>query len=207
MSFLFQIPLVISYYTKNTPYEKEIEHLINSCKRFNVEYHIEGIDDRGSWGANCAFKPYFIREKMKEFQRPLLWVDADAVFLQDLKFEDFMFSDLVFYYDPSISDPRFSAFAGTIYVNSTEGGLASLDLWCHYSDLIIKESGRFPLYMDQASLHFTMLSKPSFHFTQLPITYSKILDRCMQGLDSSKIVIEHNQASRRFVNKGNASVC
>ncbi len=207
MSVLFQLPLIISYYTKQTPYEKEVEHLINSCKKFNIEHLVEGIEDKGSWGANCAFKPYFIREKMKVFQRPLLWVDADAVFLQELKFEDFMFSDLVFYYDPGIKDPRFSAFTGTVYVNSTEGGISSLDLWCYYSDEIVKAAETYPLYMDQASLHFSMLSKPSFNFIQLPIIYAKIFDRCLEGLDPSKIVIEHNQASRRFVNKGNTSVC
>src|SRR3989339_1259858 len=144
LNHLFQIPLIVSYYTKNTPYEKEVENLIHSCKKFNIECHVEGIENKGTWEENCAFKPYFMKEKMKEFQRPLLWVDADAVFLQGLKFEDFMFSDLVFYYDLSIKDPRFSAFAGTIYVNATEGGVASLDLWCHYSDKIIKAEEKVP---------------------------------------------------------------
>ncbi len=207
MNSVFQLPLVVSYYTKHTPYEKEVENLINSCKKFNIEHYVEGVEDRGSWGANCALKPYFIREKMKEFQRPLLWVDADAVFLQGLKFDDFMYSDLVFYYEPSIKDPRFSAFAGTVYVNSTSGGLESLDLWCHYSDAVIKEAGRAPPYLDQASLHFSMLSKPSFNFIQLPIVYAKVFDRCIEGLDLSTVVIEHNQASRRFVHKGNMPVC
>ncbi len=195
---LFQIPLVVSYYTKKTPYEKEVETLINSCKKFNIESHIEGIEDKGSWEENCAFKPYFMKEKMKEFQRPLLWVDADAVFLQPLKFEDFMFSDLVFYYDLTIKDPRFCAMAGTVYVNGTEGGQSSLDLWCHYSDKIIKAEGKIPPYVDQVSLYFTILSSPSFNFTQLPIIYVKVFDRYIPGLDLAEVVIEHNQASRRF---------
>ena len=211
MSFLSQIPLVVSYYTKETPYEKEVEHLIESCKKFGLEYHIEGIEDRGSWEENCAYKPYFMREKMKALQRPLLWVDADAVFLKPLQFEDFMFSDLVFSYDPStshyelgIQDPRFSAFsafAGTVYVNSTEGGLESLDLWCHWSDEIIKIAGKAPPYSDQASLHFAILSKPEFNIGNLPLTHAKIFDREVLGLDFDSIVIEHNQASRRFRNK------
>ena len=202
MSALFQLPLVVSYYTKKTLYENEVENLIDSCKKFEIEHYIEGIENRGSWGENCAFKPYFLRKKMKEFKRPLLWVDADAVFLQGLKFEDFMFSDLVFYYDPKIRDFRFSAFAGTVYVNATAGGCKSLDLWCHYSDEIIKETGKPPLYIDQVSLHFSMLSKPSFNFIQLPIVYAKVFDRYVEGLDPKAVVIEHNQASRRFVKEG-----
>ncbi len=205
MDFLFRIPLIVSYYTKDTPYEKEVESLIDSCKGQGLEYHIEGIEDRGSWEANCAYKPYFMREKMKEFQRPLLWVDADAVFLQNLQFEEFMFSDLAFYYDPidyyydpTIQDPRFSAFAGTVYVNFTEGGLAGLDLWCRYSDDILKAAGKETPYSDQASLHFIRLSKPAFSIAKIPITHAKIFDQLVNGLDRNQIVIEHNQASRRF---------
>ncbi len=211
MSFLSQIPLIVSYYTKETPYEKEVEHLIESCKRFALEYHIEGIEDRGCWEENCAYKPYFMREKMKAFQRPLLWVDADAVFLKPLQFEDFMFSDLVFSYDPStshyehgIQDPcfsAFSAFGGTVYINSTEGGFASLDLWCYYADEIIKVAGKATPYSDQASLHFTIRSKPDFNIANLPFTHAKIFDQVIHGLDPKSIVIEHNQASRRFRNR------
>jgi hypothetical protein len=207
MSALFQLPLVVSYYTKDTPYEKEVENLIASCKKFNIEHCIEGIKDRGSWAENCAYKPYFLKKKMKELNRPLLWVDADGVFLQGLIFEDFMYSDLVFYYDPKIKDPRFTAAAGTVYINFTEGGKESLDLWCYFSDEIIKEAGKPLRYMDQASLHFSMISKRSFNFIQLPIQYAKIFDRDIPGLDPSTIVIEHNQASRRFVRKEGVDVC
>ena len=198
MSLFSQIPLVISYYTKNTPYEKEVEYLIDSCKRFDIEYHIEGIEDRGSWEENCSFKPYFMKEKMKEFQRPLLWVDADAVFLQPLCFEEFMFADMALRYDPEIEDFWFSVSGGTIYMNATEGGLASLDLWCHYSDEIIKKAGKAPPYSDQTSLYFALLSRPSIHFVQLPVIYVKIFDCFINGLDPKDVVIEHNQASRRF---------
>jgi hypothetical protein len=196
-----EVPLVVSYYTKKTPYEKEVENLIESCKLFNVEYHIEGIEDRGSWKENCAYKPYFLREKMKQFKRPILWVDADAIFLKGLRFEEFMFSDLVFYYDLSIQDPRFSAMAGTVYINATEGGRASLDLWCYYTEEILKMTGEVTPYLDQASLYFTVLSKPSFNYTELPITYVKVFDRSIEGIHPSEVVIEHNQASRRFVDK------
>jgi hypothetical protein len=201
MDFISQIPLIVSYYTKETPYEKEVEHLIGSCKRFGLEYHIEGIEDRGSWEENCAYKPYFMREKMKAFQRPLLWVDADAVFLKPLEFEDFMFSDFVFSYEPRIQDPRFSAFAGTVYVNFTEGGISGLDLWCRYSDEIIKAAGKAVPFSDQSSLHFAILSKPEFNIGNLPLTHAKIFDRVIHGLDPTEIVIEHNQASRRFRNR------
>jgi len=193
------IPLVVSYYSKKTPYEKEAEKLINSCKRFNIEHHVEGIEDRGSWKENCAYKPYFMKKKMKEFQRPLLWVDADAVFLQGLKFEEFMFSDLVFYYDLNIKDARFAAFAGTVYINATAGGHESLDLWCHFSDEIIKKTGEPTPYLDQVSLYFAILSKPSFNYAELPVIYAKVFDRHIHGLDPSEVVIEHNQVSRRLI--------
>jgi len=201
MNFSFQVPLIISYYTKNTPYEKEVVGLIESCKKFDLECHVEGVADRGSWEDNCAYKPYFIREKMVFFQRPLLWVDADAVFLKAMEFEEFMFSDLSALYDLEDKDPRFAAFAGTVYVNATAGGKEGLDLWCSYSDEIFRREGKAPAYSDQASLYFAILSQPSFHLTNLPPQYGKIFDRKVQGLASKDIVIEHYQASRKLRKK------
>ena len=226
------VPLVISYYTKNTPYEKEVDYLVNACKKFGLEYLIEGIEDKGSWETNCSFKPYFIRDKMKELQRPLIWVDADAVFLKPMQKEDFMQADLAAFYDikrlqePSLQDlfafadlnkknsveglyktvetlnaARFSVRSGTVYVNATPGGMQGLDLWCEYSDLIIKRQGQAAHYSDGMSLYCVFLSG-LIQAVTMPASYCKIFDKPEEGLSSDGIVVEHNQASRRFSSKG-----
>lgn len=202
MSNLFaQTPVIVSYYTKNTPYEKEVEGLINSCKEFGIEYCIEGIASKGSWEANCAMKPNFIREKFKELQRPLLWVDADAVFLQPIKFEEFMFADLSFLQYENHKDPRFSVNAATVYINATDRGLEALNLWCEYSEKIWQLEKKCLPFQDQVSLYFMTFSHPHLSIAKLPVQYCKIFDQNLAGIDPKEIVIEQRQASRRFHKK------
>ena len=74
-------PKVISYYTKNTLYEREVEDLTKSLEDFKLDYHIEGIEDFGGWERNCCFKPTFIKSKLLQFKKPVLWIDIDAVIL------------------------------------------------------------------------------------------------------------------------------
>ena len=199
--FFSQIPLVVSYYTKGTPYEEEVKSLRESCERFGIECHIEGVESKGSWEENCAYKPYFIREMMQRFRRPLLWVDADAVFLRPLPFEECMFSDLALIRMKEDKGDRFCIYSGAVYINATRGGVKGLDLWCHFSDQIRKDEKKAPPFMDQISLHLVLLSKPSIHMEPLPPTYCKIFDKTVEGVDSSNVMLEQRQASRRFKDK------
>jgi len=75
-------PIVISFYTKKTFYQFEIQNLIESCVKFDLEYSIEGVDSFGSWELNCAYKPFFILQKIKQLQQHVLWVDADGMFIR-----------------------------------------------------------------------------------------------------------------------------
>ena len=39
--------IIVSFYTKNTPYEIEVLNLKKSCDQFNLPYYIEPIDNQG----------------------------------------------------------------------------------------------------------------------------------------------------------------
>jgi hypothetical protein len=200
MSIFAQLPLIVSYYTKNTPYEQEVQTLIKSCDQFGIEYSIDAIESFGSWEENCAFKPFFLRKKLETLQRPILWVDADAVFLRPMEFEEFMFADLSLLKD-SGTDPRFSVRSGTVYINSTEKGLEALKLWCSYSEKIWEMEKKVLPFQDQASLYFTLLSKPPISISLLPLKYCAIFDEELKDLAKEEVVIEQRQASRRFHSK------
>ncbi|MBM3198756.1 MAG: hypothetical protein FJZ58_05830 [Chlamydiae bacterium] len=121
MGLFAQVPLVVSFYTKKTLYEEAGEALIASCVKFGIEYDIEAVETLGSWEENCSRKPGFLVQKMQEHARPLLWVDADALFLRPLVFEEFMFYDMaIMRYQEE--DPRFAVGAGTVYINATQKG-------------------------------------------------------------------------------------
>ena len=71
-------PRVISFYTKDTPYEKEAEGLAKSCDALGIRYFIEGINLDNDQTTNTLFKPIFIKEKINQLNEPLLWVDSDG---------------------------------------------------------------------------------------------------------------------------------
>ncbi|HAB98582.1 MAG TPA: hypothetical protein DCE71_02020, partial [Parachlamydiales bacterium] len=59
---MMNTPLIISFYTQNTIYEKEVEDLEASCQSLELAYYIEGRKDLGTWEENCCQKPLFILE-------------------------------------------------------------------------------------------------------------------------------------------------
>lgn len=200
MSVFAQLPLVVSYYTKNTPYEQEVQGLIKSCEQFGIEYSIDAIENLGSWEENCAFKPFFLKKKLEDLQRPILWVDADAVFLRPMEFEEFMFADLSLLKD-SGTDPRFCVRSGTVFINATEKGLEALQIWCSYSEKIQAVEKKVLPFQDQVSLYFTLLCKPAISISLLPLKYCAIFDEKLESLSAQEVVIEQRQASRRFHTK------
>jgi hypothetical protein len=198
LSIFQQLPLVVSYYTLNTPYEKEVEGLRSSCEQFGIEAHIEGISNLGSWEKNCAFKPFFIREKMREFQRPLFWLDADAVFLQQPKFEMFLTYDFSVLKFPDTVSMIHRVRASTVFINSTVEGLGILDEWCGATEKITLEMGSEPPFLDQISLYWVLMQNQIASIGQMPLSYCKVFDYDSELIDQKNVVIEQNQASRRL---------
>ena len=190
MSYFAEIPLVVSFYTKGTLYEKEAEKFVASCTHFQIVYEIDAVEDLGSWEANCLMKPRFLQQKMCQHARPLLWVDIDACFKQAMAFEEFMFSDIAIlrYVE---KDLRFMVAGGTVFVNATEFGKQALDLWCHYAYEIAKQ--QIVPFGDQLSLALLFRSSFPGQIALLPQSYCAIFDHpCKEP-----VVIEHHQASRR----------
>lgn len=184
--------LIVSFYTKNTIYEKEIEDLITSCKSIGIDYHIEGRNDLGSWEKNCCQKPLFILECLKRFQTPLLWVDADAILLKKpaLAFEAI---DLALFFEKTVSLGIKQVRAGTIYVAPTTASLDFVSLWhetCQ-AKLSCNEEMPFP---DQSILSSLLHETRSLIVDSLPLGYIQIFDRDV--LPFEEVYIVHFQASR-----------
>ena len=193
-----RLPLVVSFYTLDTPYEEEVQSLIGSCKQFDIEHLVEGIPSTGSWEMNCAFKPLFLLKKLEELKRPLLWVDADAVFLQPPSFLDVFSLDLgVRLYDCPDDHPS-RVVTATLFVNATEGGVEILKLWAQECLSMLQEKERTKEVWDQDALRRVLL-KTSYKSSWgvLPNEYSIIAGHPEDERCSSPIIVQ-NQASRRF---------
>ena len=193
------LPLVISFYTLNTPYEEEVKYLQASCDAFQIESQIEGVPCSGSWEMNCAFKPIFILKKMEECKRPLLWVDADAVFVRPLEPLSVFNSDLGVRIYPCPDDHPSKIVSATVFINNTKKARAVVKLWAEECLLMLKEEGRTQEMWDQDALRRVLYTKEhGAKFDPLPVEYSKIVGHVGDEEQCQNPVIVQNQASRRY---------
>lgn len=184
------VPIVISYFTIGTPYEREVDGLRRSCRDLGLEHHIEGVASAGSWERNCAMKARFIREMADRFDRPVLWVDADAVIRQPPVLTAGAEMDF------AVHKAHGWQFAsGTVYFNRTPLARKVLDEWVALCDAQ-------PEVWDQIHLDTAwerVAARHPLRTQWLPQTYTKIFDLEMEGRVSGEApVIEQFQASRRF---------
>lgn len=180
---------VICFYTPNSPYQQEATCLQTSCENFGIPFEIEPRPSRGSWEKNVAMKPAFILEKLRSSTTPLLWVDADAVFLQEPNFAPFLEADLAVRYMELFQDrPEYAISAGTIFINQTSAAHQLIEKW-------VKTCGDFP-FADQFSLFEVLKENTSAKVLPLPISYCKIYDIDSFFINDDQVVIEHRQASR-----------
>ncbi|MFI5333752.1 MAG: putative nucleotide-diphospho-sugar transferase [Chlamydiales bacterium] len=203
-----KFPVVVSFYTKNTPYEQEVQALIASCKRFDLSFSIDGIDSFGSWELNCAFKPFFLYQKLQELNTPLLWVDADAVFVaKPAALQEFS-GDLAVRLNEELADDHPSkVMSGTVYVNNTSRSQELLRRWAQECVKELMREGRTEEFWEQTALRDILLAKDlKIDLRSLPLSYVKIPGHPLDEKNILSPIIEHHQASRRFkkiVNKVN----
>ena len=74
-------PLIVSFWAPNPHqnYQALSVRMEESCHRFGLETHVVEMSNKGSWVWNCAQKGLFILNCLGKFERPILWIDADAV--------------------------------------------------------------------------------------------------------------------------------
>jgi len=191
-------PVIISFYTLMTPYENEVQNLIASCEKFGLETSIEGVESFGAWELNCAYKPFFILQKLEELQRPVLWVDADGVFVQRPSWQKAFEADLAVRLDPSLSDDHPSkVISSTIFVRPTQKILALMRQWIKHCHEQLLDPKRTEEFWDQIALR-DAIAKSEVDVASMPLSYAKIFDHPGDCAQVENPVIEHYQASRRF---------
>ncbi len=192
-------PLVISFYTAGTPYEEEAKALIDSCKRWKLEHAIESRPSLGSWEKNCAQKPLFILEKLKEHKRPVFWTDADSIFLNAPDFSLFHNYDFsVRTHDSLAADHPSKVISNTIYAAYTQETLQLLHQWMGNCIEELQDRKRTKEFWDQIALRGALLSCPKTRLLSMPLAYCKIFDSDFFKIAPSEVILEHYQASRRF---------
>ncbi len=183
------LPVVLSFYTIGTPYEDEAKNLESSLLSLGLEHRIVGIAPRESWEENCALKADFVLESWNKLGKPVLWVDADAIFHRLPTLLSDATSDFAIH---KVYGWQFSS--GTLFFNSTENAEKLLRKWA-------ERSAADPLTWDQIHLDLawedTVREFP-LETLWLPQAYTRIYDWEIDPGEDHLPVIEHHQASRRF---------
>lgn len=191
-------PIVISFYTLGTPYEEEAKKLIDSCLKFDIEADISGVASQGSWEKNCAIKPFFILQKLRQWDRPVIWVDADAVFLRKpdwSEFAGFDFAVRVNEFLPKTHESRIVSNA--IFANNCTATAVLIEKWSDETKKALNDKKRVMEFWDQVALRDALDQSPELKFLPMPLKFSKIFDFDDLFISEQEVVIEHYQASRK----------
>jgi len=122
-------PKIISYYSdyeKNKYYEGFAKALIERCKGFGLDYDISELQSRGNYGDNCLMKPEFILEKIKQYKKPLIWMDCDTDFKEPFDHFNGVTEDI----GMATHSGKFDGIkASPLYFNYTKGAFRIIREW------------------------------------------------------------------------------
>jgi hypothetical protein len=186
-----KIPLYISYYTRNTGYELEAEKLVESLRKFNLDFFMNGIKSLGTWQKNTQYKVKFIEECLDRYHHPLVFTDADSVIEREpTLFNELANSDVdIGVHYRYLTDTCSKLLSGTIFINDTVLARDVLHWWQHFNEIHNEQ-----LEQCNLALAIEAVKERGLKVEELPATYCNIFD-LMNEMDP---VITHYQASRRF---------
>lgn len=203
--------IYVSYYTKDTPYEKVIQtYLIPSLKRWNLKYDIKAIKNQGSWQANTHFKAKFIKKMLLKHKQAIIFLDADATIEKYPKLFNILnreyseidiglhYLDWYKFWRRVNGQKKKEALSGTLYLNYNKKVLQFLDEW-------IEENNR-NFAWEQKNMQWILRTwKKKLKIYNLPPEYCCIIlfnGNLPKHYLTEKPVIVHHQVSRKYKHNG-----
>ncbi|EEY91048.1 MULTISPECIES: putative nucleotide-diphospho-sugar transferase [Acinetobacter] len=115
---------VFGFHTDDKLYTKHAQILAESAKKFNIHILLKQFS-KDDWQTIIAFKPVFISQMRRETHGPLLFVDADAIILEDIRpYFNAIEEDIAVHY---IDNKRL--ISSTIFINDTKNAHSLMDEW------------------------------------------------------------------------------
>ena len=194
-------PLIVNCHTGEDLYVEGAERMRESAEKFGYEVHTERMGDKGSWTANCAFKPKFLASCMERFDRPLVWVDADAVIHRPLEHLESPYIEFAVAWDPLL--PFKSFMSAVIYLTQTPAATRILGEWGEACEKAVRGKSK---EWDQVTLYKVWRAMKDPPITKiLPQGYVKIFDHPWRDDESQVEYVRHHQFSRQIKRKARAS--
>ena len=184
-------PIVIGYYTTNTPYELEARKLIVSLEACGYEHDLMPVDNLGSWQANTQFKAQVVEQMLLKHKRPILYLDVDAVMVQPPVILDNIECDIaaVHYADST------ELLSGTVYF--TPASMPVVKRWQEINAQFPETLPDGRLAWDQRTLRMAILETKA-NFQELPQEYTWIVELTQKRFPGLAPVILHTRGALRF---------
>lgn len=181
--------IIISMFTKDTPYEKDIDILSRSIDRYNIKYDIIGKDNTGNWIKNTYLKALTIKDAMNKYKIPVVWIDIDAKLV---RYPDFFFN-----MNGEISYFKFDNYedilTGTLYFAYTDNCKRIIDDWININSTSdVPDASNFLYVINK----FKRNKDITLKYIPLPVEYVNIIGNDLTK--SNNPVIIHNNASKRY---------
>ena len=179
---------IFGFHTNDGLYTKQAEILRASAERLNIPIHLR-VYDKNEWQKIIALKPTFIAQMRRELTGPILFIDADAIILEDIRpYYEAITEDLGVHY---LNDTEL--VSSTIFINDTQNAHALINEW-------EKRQLASPEVWDQKVLQeliedWSNINSISIKKTSEKYTYIFDISKSIYG-DSVKPAIEQLQASR-----------
>ena len=186
---------LFGFHTDDNLYTKHAKILECSAQKIGINVHFKSLPQDG-WQKIIALKPSFIAEFHRELKEPVLYIDVDAIILEDIKpYFESITEDIGVHF---INGNRL--LSGTMFINNTPNAYLLMAEW-------EKRMQAEPDEWDQIILQKLILEwveAKRVTLRNLPPEYTFIFDTSRKAYgDSVQPIIEHLQASRdiRWIQK------
>lgn len=187
-SLVPKMPVFVSHYTIDTPYQDIIKKLEASLIKFNLDYDFTGIKHLGSWRANSNYCAWQVRDMLKKYMpRSILRLDADAIVEKYPELLRGMKCDVAacIYKNSRLRHNEF--LGGTLYFGNTAASHILADEW-------VNACQKDPRNRNGDLLEALIKKMKVVKFSNLPMSYCRIFD--FENMGKEKVIV-HYQASRK----------
>jgi len=193
-------PLVIAYYTVDTPYEDEAEVLKISLESVGYSYLVCGVPNLGSWQKNTQYKSIFIRDMLERFfGKPLLYLDVDAIMIKPPVLLDNLKADIAAVHFSNGSE----LLSGTLWLGNTKQCNRVIEKWIRLNEQFPETLPNGKQAWDQRTLEMAIKRIQGINFVELPQGYTYIVELTQRRCPNVDPVIMHTRGAKRFKNKIN----
>jgi hypothetical protein len=195
-------PIVIAYYTVNTPYQNEVEMLKLSLESIGYSYNIYGVPHLGNWQKNTQYKALFIQYMLNKYKdQPLLYLDVDCVMMNPPVLLDDINADIAAVHFAHGKE----LLSGTLYLGNTSKCHMVVKEWIELNEQYPERLPNGRAAWDQRTLNMAIKRVPDVNFVELPQSYTWIMGLTLRRCPGETTpVIMHTRGAKRFKKKINS---